>query len=94
MKTIITKFAATALLVVGTTLSLSIATTALAEVDPGIGPRVQAAAGVNSNVRVVIQGNNVTLYGYVEDENSLLRIEQIARRSGAERVINSVIKTN
>lgn len=75
-------------------LLLVVATSAFAAVDPSIGSNVRAAAGSNSSVQVEIDGNNVILYGYVENENSLRRIEEAAKRSGANRVTNSVVKTN
>lgn len=75
-------------------ISFVISAPVMAEVNASIGQEVQAAAGSNGNVRVTIDGDTVTLHGYVEDERSMHRIEQAAKNNGASRVINSVLKTN
>ena len=75
-------------------LFLSVVTPIYAEITPTISRDIQAAAGANSSIRVKIDGDTVMLHGYVEDENSLRKMEQAAKRNGAVTVIMSVLKTN
>ena len=75
-------------------LLIAIANPATAAISSAIGRDIQAAAGTNSSVRIVVDGDTVILHGYVENEASFQNIERAARENGAARVINSVLKTN
>lgn len=71
-------------------LLLAISAPVSAMVSPELTQSIQAAGGYDSNIDVRIDGNTVSLSGYVEDEASLKRIEQLAKSSGAETVNNNV----
>jgi len=73
------------------TLLLALAAPASAAINPNIAIDVRAAAGANSQVNTVIEGDTVVLYGHVEDAYALNQIEQAAKANGAERIINSVL---
>lgn len=86
MKILLNTFAATALI-------FAIAAPASAAVSADIAQEVRAAAGYASNVRVDVDGDTVTLTGYVEDTYSLQAIESAAKRDGATTVINNVLRS-
>ena len=71
-------------------LVLAISAPVSAMVSPDLTQSIQAAGGYDSNVDVRIDGNTVSLSGFVEDEASLQRIEQTAKSGGAEIVNNKV----
>ena len=76
--------------IAATTIALAISTTSEAEINPYIDVEVRAAAGINSQVKTVVEGETVVLYGYVKNTYALNQIERTAKANGAKRVINSV----
>ena len=72
-------------------LLFAIAAPASAAVSPNLLRNVIFASGANSNVSVSVQGDTVTLRGYVEDQLDFRNIERAARNSGAKKVINGVL---
>ncbi len=79
---------------IATALTALIAGPAAAMVSPDLETDVLSAAGAGSNVNVIVDGDTVTLTGYVEDAYSLTAIEQAADVEGVETVINNVFRTN
>jgi len=86
MKTLLKTISASALV-------LAIAAPASAMVSPNIKQDVLFAAGSNSNVSVIVEGDTVTLTGYVEDAYARTLVAQAAKADGV-RVINNVFHTN
>jgi len=81
-------------LIATSALVLAIAAPASAAVSQTLKIDVLSAAGEGSNVNVVIDGDTVTLTGYVENALDLAAIERAALTNGAEKVINNVFRTN
>jgi len=76
-------------------LTVAVTAPAAAAVSPSLQQDVYRAAGSNSNVRVQVSGDTVTLSGYAEDSYAVLAVERAARSAdGVGRVINNVFKTN
>jgi len=75
-------------------LLLTVAAPGYAKVDPDLVENVRSAAGDNSNVSVVVLGDTVTMFGYVEDTDDLLAIERAAKDNGAGEVLNGVETLN
>ena len=73
---------------------LVFAGSASAMVSPDLAREVRSAAGANSNVRVCIEGDTVTLSGYAEDLYAVGLAESAARSAGAVKVINRIGRTN
>lgn len=86
MKTL-TKTIATAALIFATT------TPAIAGISPGIVNDIKAAAGSSTNVTVDVDGDTVTLTGYVEDYYALRSLERVAKTNGANNVVVNVIRS-
>ncbi len=80
--------------IAATTLVLAITGTASAMVSPDLAQDVKFAAGANSNINVLIDGDTVTLTGYVEDFHALAKAEQAASGAGVDKVINNLIRSN
>lgn len=74
-------------------LILAIAAPASAMVSPNLKQDVISAAGAGGQVNVLVDGDTVTLTGYVEDAFALQAIEQAASSDGIE-VINNVFRSN
>jgi len=74
-------------------LILAIAAPASAMVSPQLKQDILAAAGSASNVNVFVEGDTVTLTGYVEDAYALSQVTQAANGEGVNRVINNVFRT-
>lgn len=55
---------------------------------------IRTAAGPSSNVTVVIRGDTVTLYGFVEGSQDLNRVNQVARKSGYTDIRNSIVRSD
>ena len=71
-------------------LMLAIAAPASAAISSSVIQDIQSAAGYNSEVNVRIDGNTVSLRGFVESESALRSIERVARLNGASVVNNNV----
>ncbi len=84
----ITKTIATSALV------LALTGTASAMVSPNLSQDVRSAAGANSNVQVLVDGDTVTLTGYVEDSYALSQAMRAADADGVDKVINNLLRTN
>jgi len=55
---------------------------------------VQRAAGPGSNVSVVINGDAIALYGYVEDAFDIHRVNQVVKKYGYTNVRNGILRSN
>jgi len=75
-------------------LILAIAAPASAMVSPQLKQDVLSAAGSSSNVNVFVDGDTVTLTGYVEDAYTLSQVMRAANGEGVSKVINNVFRTN
>jgi len=75
-------------------LILAIAAPASAMVSPQLKQDVLSAAGANSNVHVFVNGDTVTLTGYVEDSYALAKAEQAAHAEGVNKVISNLFRSN
>lgn len=75
------------------TVIAAFAAPATAAVSSDISRDVKSAAGSGSNVRVNVNGDTVTLTGYVEDTYALQRIETAAKNNGATSVQNYVLRS-
>lgn len=64
-----------------------------ANVSSDISRDIRIAAGSGSNVRINVEGETVTLTGYVEDTYALQAIEAAALKGGATKVNNHVIRS-
>lgn len=80
--------------IASTALIFAIAAPAYAKIDPNLVENVRSVAGANSNISVVVLGNSVTMFGYVESRDYLLAIERAAKDNGAYEVLNGVETTN
>ena len=77
--------------IAASTLFFALSAPALAAISQcDIERDVRNAAGSSSNVRVSVNGDTVTLTGFVEDSFSLQRIAVAARKGGATKVNNLV----
>ena len=74
-------------------LIFAIAGPASAAVSSDISKDVNLAAGSGANVLVDVDGNTVTLTGYVEDTYALQQIETAAKENGATEVNNFVFRS-
>lgn len=86
MKTLTKSFASAALI-------FAMAAPASAEVSPDLCDAVRYAGGTASNVRIEVDGDTVTLRGYVETSHELQKIEAAARQHGATKVNNYVLRS-
>ena len=86
MKTLTKSIASAALI-------FAIAAPASAAVSPDLCAAVIKASGTASNVRIQVDGDTVTLTGYVETSYDLQRIEAEARKHGATKVNNYVLRS-
>ena len=76
-------------------LTLAIAAPAAAAINvKELRQDIRRAAGPNSNVSVVVKGDTITVYGFVEDRLNWSRIDRIARATGSKDVRNSVVRRN
>jgi len=81
--------------IIATALFTAAAAPASAMVSSSIQGDVISAVGANSNVRVQVTGNTVTLSGYAEDAYAILAAERAAANAeGVDRVINNLFRTN
>jgi len=80
--------------IAATALTLAIAAPASAMVSPQLKQDILSAAGTGSNVQVFIDGDTVTLTGYVEDSYALAQVAHAADAQGVSKVINNVFRTN
>ena len=71
MKTLIKTIAATALIATFTAPAFA-----------SVADEVRAHTGTNGNVRVTVDGDTVTLTGFVEDASAKYRAESIAAKDG------------
>jgi len=80
--------------IAATALILAIAAPASAMVSPQLKQDIISAAGSGSNINVIVDGDTVTLTGYVEDAYALSQAMQAADREGVSKVINNLFRTN
>lgn len=72
-------------------LVLAFSAPAIGSVSSDLFEDVQSAAGHNSQVMIDVEGDMVTLTGYVHDSNALRAIEISAEMNGANVVVNNVM---
>lgn len=77
--------------IAASTFVLAMTVPASAEINPNIDDEIRAAAGADSRVRTLVEGETVLLFGHVNDAYTLNQISRTARANGAETVINSVL---
>ena len=75
-------------------LLLAMAAPAFSAVSSDLGRDIQSAVGVNGNVTYVVDGDTVTLNGFVEDIVARDAVVRAAKANGAETVINSITSSN
>jgi len=80
--------------IAATALVLAISAPAYAMVSPQLKQDVISAAGSGSNIHVFVEGDTVTLTGYVEDAYALSQAMQAADGEGVNKVINNLFRTN
>ncbi len=65
---------------------------AYAAVAPGIVTDIQAAVGPSNTIDIGVEGDTVTLTGYVADFETMRELERVAKTNGANNVIINVIR--
>lgn len=80
--------------ITATALVLAFSAPAFSAVSNDVYTDVQSAAGHNSSVSVDVEGDVVTLTGFVENDHALQAIEHSAEMNGANVVINNVLQVS
>jgi len=80
--------------IAATALVLAIAAPASAMVSPQLKQNIISAAGSGSNVNVIVNGDTVTLSGYVEDAYAFSQVMRAADSEGVSKVISNIVRTN
>ncbi len=75
-------------------LLVAFAGPASAMVSSSLSHDVRSAAGANSNINVIVDGDKVTLTGYAEDLYAVAKAEAAAKNAGADLIVNNIFRTN
>ena len=75
-------------------LILTTAAPVAALTDAELRQKIQRAAGPNSNVSISINGDTLTVYGFVQDVYSRNRVSRAVQSGDYTDIRNSVVQTN